>query len=74
MKIRLREMYLGRPAGSIMEPGRGAAQLLIERGIAEEIIDPDNDGRAEGGRDGEKKAFVRPPATSNPAWTKKGKR
>lgn len=61
MKLKLKQMYLGRPAGSFMTLGRGVAILLIQRGVAEEVTDPDGDGKHEGGREGEKKAFSRPP-------------
>jgi len=66
MKIRLKTMWNGLAAGRELELGAGQVQLLIQRGIAEVIedskrIDPDKDGKAEGGIFGEKKAFTRPP-------------
>lgn len=63
MKLRLKQMYLGQPAGKIVDYGAGVAELLIQRGIAVEVKDdPDADGKAEGGQDGVKKAFFGPPA------------
>lgn len=64
--IRLLKMYNGIPAGPTPRDfGKGVETELIRRGIAEEIApvqsDPDGDGKAEGGRDGEKKAFSGPP-------------
>jgi len=71
MKIRLMQGWNGIAAGSIVNLGEGQAVLLIGRRQAvqhfgdEEAItvanDPDNDGRAEGGEEGEKKAFSGPP-------------
>ena len=62
MKIRLMQGWNGIAAGSIVNLGEGQAVLLI--GDEEAITvanDPDNDGRAEGGEQGEKKAFSGPP-------------
>jgi hypothetical protein len=63
MKVKLKQMYLSQPAGAIMDVGHGVAVLLIQRGVAEEWKDPDQDGIAEGGKQGAKKAFSKPPAT-----------
>lgn len=64
MKLKLIEMYNGQPAGTILNVGGGVGQLLLKRKMAEEVTevkDPDEDGKAEGGIRGEKKAFSRPP-------------
>lgn len=68
MRARLLKPYLSFAKGAEVDFAPSIMVLLIQRGVAEQIKDPDGDGRAEGGRDGEKKAFSRPPA-----WTKKGK-
>lgn len=61
MKIKLLQMYNGMPAGRELDLGRGVAELLIQRKIAEPFNDPDGDGKQEGGEQGEKKAFTAPP-------------
>lgn len=64
MKVRLLKPYLSSAAGDVIDPAATIAQLLVMRGIAEPVgSDPDSDGKDEGGADGEKKAFSRPPKT-----------
>lgn len=73
MKSKLLKGYLGFEAGSIVDFGKGVTVLLIQRGIAEEVKDPDGDGREEGGKHGQKKAFSRPPANPPANPKKKGR-
>jgi hypothetical protein len=61
MKLTLDKPYNGLAKGDEMEVNAGVASQLIKRGIAHEKKDPDNDGKAEGGIAGEKKAFTSPP-------------
>lgn len=62
MKAKLLKQYLAFPPGSITDFAEPITTLLIRRGVAVAIKeDPDGDGKAEGGRQGEKKAFSRPP-------------
>ena len=60
MKAKLIRQYLSFPPGHIVDFPLPVLSLLIRRGIAK-AMDPDRDGKAEGGEDGEKKAFSRPP-------------
>lgn len=63
MKIRLLKPYGLSAAGDILDPAPPVAKLLIYDGRAEAVdsSDPDADGKDEGGAEGEKKAFSRPP-------------
>lgn len=62
MKAKLLKAYLSFPAGAIVDFAPPITTELIKREIAVAIKeDPDGDGKAEGGRHGEKKAFSRPP-------------
>lgn len=61
MKAMLLKHYLAFPPGHIVDFPLPVLTLLIRRGIAKAIDDPDGDGKAEGGKEGEKKAFSRPP-------------
>lgn len=63
MKIRLKTMWNGMPAGRELDLGKGQAVLLIQRNVAEEINDQDGDGKAESGVAGTVKAFFNPPST-----------
>lgn len=61
MRVKLLQGYNGFPVGRVLNVAEGVARLLIQRMIAEPVDDPDNDGKAEGGEQGEKKAFSGPP-------------
>jgi hypothetical protein len=67
MRIELLQGYNGFLAGRELNVGEGVARLLIQRGIAKSIEpvalshDADSDGKDEGGEEGEKKAFSKPP-------------
>lgn len=65
MKIRLLKPYGLSAAGDTLDPPPPVAKLLIHGGRAEAIDDSDldADGKDEGGEEGEKKAFSRPPKT-----------
>jgi len=65
MKIRLLKSYGLSAAGDILDPAPPVAKLLIHSKRAEAVdsSDLDADGRDEGGAEGEKKAFSRPPKT-----------
>lgn len=61
MRVKLLQGYNGFPVGRVLNVAEGVARLLIQRMIAESVDDPDSDGKAEGGEQGEKKAFSGPP-------------
>lgn len=66
MKIRLLKPWQMSAAGDELDPPAPVAKLLIDRDYAIALdggSDPDDDGKAEGGADGIKKAFSSPPAT-----------
>lgn len=66
MKIRFIKVYGFNNVGDVIEPAQqDIARILIMRGVAvrvEDGKDLDQDGKAEGGMFGIKKAFSAPPA------------
>jgi hypothetical protein len=79
MRIKLIKQHGLLLPGAIIDTQSGVAQLLIARGVAVSIeapdpepvavwiADPDQDGIAEAGPTGEKKAFTRPPVVKTKA-------
>lgn len=67
MRIRLTKAYGLSAPGDELDPPASVAKLLIKSGRAVAIdgSDLDGDGKAEGGAEGEKKAFSSPPATKS---------
>lgn len=59
-------------AGDVLTLDAAIGDLYAGRGICERIIDPDRDGRDEGGPKGEKKAFFRPPIAGKQMVGRKG--
>lgn len=66
MKIRFIKAYGFNNVGDVIEPAqRDIARILVKRGVAVRVDekDPDQDGKAEGGIFGIKKAFSAPPVS-----------